>query len=1024
MTDLRGWPVPLQYAARFLCDSATPAFLGWGTDDLLLLNDAARTLLGVDDVDSVDGAASVRPLAQTWPAAAGVLAPAIERALAGESFQIEQPTRVLAPRGADGWLTLAFAPVRTLDGAVLGFSCSIGDAGALREAEAKFRVISDAMPQMVWSTLPDGYHDYYNGRWYNFTGMREGDTDGERWATMFHADDREAAWAAWRHALATGTPYEIEYRLRHHSGAWRWVLGRALPMHDAEGRIVRWMGTCTDIDDHKRNEEALHDAQLRLSAALGAGEIGTWTYDLLNDRVVADRNLATIFGVDEEAAAGGALAVYLARVHPDDLVHTRACIEDAVATGAAYECTYRVRGEDGSWRHVLARGKVTLDAAGRAAWLPGAVLDITRQKRAEAALVQSESRFRRLAESNVIGIMRFRLDGAIFDANQAVLDMLGYTRADLERGALGSYELTPDEWRAATARAMEQLRTSGRMENLVKEYLRKDGSRASVQMAAITVDEPPTEGLAVLVDISPIQAARRALQDSEARFRAIADNIPQLAWMTEADGQVAWYNNRWCEYTGLTLAQARGWGWRAVHHPDHVEAVSARYLDHIRRGAVWEDTFPMRGRDGRYRWFLSRAVPIRDDHGAIVRWFGTNTDVTAQRESADALRDADRRKDEFLAMLAHELRNPLAPIVAAAEFLRVGKADDARIRQVTAIIARQAGHMTGLIDDLLDVSRVTRGLVTLERGPARLADLIGEAVEQVRPQIDAKRHALALDLPPGDFQVFGDHKRLVQIFANLLGNAAKYTHDGGRIAVEVRAGAVDVEVAVCDNGIGMSAALVAQAFELFSQGERSADRAQGGLGIGLALVRSLVELHDGSVSVHSAGAGQGSRFAVVLPRYRGEAGVGAGAVAPQAAAGTAPATPLNVLIVDDNVDAARILGMVIEAAGHRTTVLHSPGQALDHAATHPVDVAVLDIGLPEFDGHELARRLRALPGLGAVALLAVSGYGQAQDRDQALAAGFDRHFVKPVRADDILQVLADVARTKPPRRARESGDPG
>ena len=782
MTDFTGaadalsaWPVPLQYAARFLFDAATPSFLGWGADARLLYNDAARILLNLDE----PGVAG-RPLAEAWPHARTALAPSIRRALAGEAFQVEQAARLLVRGREEGWLTLAFAPVRALDGAVLGFSCQIGDSSALREAEAKFRVISDAMPQMVWSTLPDGYHDYYNGRWYEFTGMHEGETDGERWATMFHADDREAAWTAWRHSLATGAPYEIEYRLRHHSGTYRWVLGRALPLRDPDGRIVRWMGTCTDIDDHKRNEEALHDAQLRLSAALGAGDIGTWTYDLVNDRVMADSNLATIFGVDERAAAGGALAAYLVRVHPDDLARTRACIEDAVANGSAYECTYRVRGQDGGWRHVLARGRVTPDAAGRAAWLPGVVLDITGQKRAEAALLQSESRFRRLAESNVIGIMRFRIDGAIFDANQAFLDMLGYTRADLERGELSSQKLTPDEWLPATARVMEQLRTTGRMENLIKEYFRKDGSRASVQMGGITVDEPPTEGVAVLVDISPIQAARRALQDSEARFRAIADNIPQLAWMTEADGAVSWYNNRWYEYTGLTPEAARAGGWAAAHHPDHAEAARLRYLDHVRRGDVWEDTFPLRGRDGRYRWFLSRAVPIRDDGGAIVRWFGTNTDVTAQRETADALRDADQRKDEFLAMLAHELRNPLAPIVAAADFLRVGRPDEARIRQVTAIIARQAGHMTGLIDDLLDVSRVTRGLVTLERGPVPLADLIDEAVEQVRPQVEAKRHRLELDVPGADVQVFGDHKRLVQIFANLFGNAAKYTHDGTR----------------------------------------------------------------------------------------------------------------------------------------------------------------------------------------------------------------------------------------------------
>jgi PAS domain S-box-containing protein len=466
--------------------------------------------------------------------------------------------------------------------------------------------------------------------------------------------------------------------------------------------------------------------------------------------------------------------------------------------------------------------------------------------------------------------------------------MLGYTREEFERDGLVSRDLTPPEWVEATARAMAQLRTVGRIENLVKEYFRKDGSRVSVQMGSITMDDPPTEGVAVMVDVTPIKDAQRAL------------------------------------------------------------------------------------------------------------------------------READRRKDEFLAMLAHELRNPLAPITAAADFLKVGRPDEERVRQVTTIIGRQARHMTGLIDDLLDVSRVTRGLITLERAPVPLAGAIAEAVEQVRPQVKAKGHHLELHLPSEEALVAGDRKRLVQVFANILGNAARYTPsqppDGGRIDLHLRVDDATVTVDVCDNGIGMTPDLTARAFDLFSQAERSADRAQGGLGIGLALVKSLVELHDGTVSAHSDGPGRGSRFTVVLPRLRVEgddAGSGPGTVQ------TAPPEhALEVLIVDDNVDAAQILAMYIEAVGHRATVWHSPGQALAYAAEHRPDLCVLDIGLPEFDGHELARRLRALPGMATLPLVAVSGYGQARDRDRALAAGFDRHFVKPVMAADILDVLGDVARRR------------
>jgi PAS domain S-box-containing protein len=747
-----GWPPALAHAARFMFDAATPMFLGWGEALGVLYNDASVPLLGAHHP-----AAFGRGL-HDWPEAWAELQPHVARALAGAAFQVELPAHALGEgAGAPPWLDLAFAPLRDLDGVVRGFSCLVAETTRLRAAEAEFRTITNAMPQMVWTTRPDGYHDYYNERWYDFTGVDAGATDGVGWSDMVHPDDRARTWETWQASLATGAPYEIEYRMRHRSGEYRWLLGRALPVRDAHGHIVRWMGTCTDIHQHKRNEEALR---------------------------------------------------------------------------------------------------------------------------------ASETRFRRLAESNVVGMVRYRMDGAIIDANQAFLDMLGYTRAEFEQGGLESRTLTPPEWTDATARAMEQLRTTGRVENLVKEYFRKDGSRASVQMGSVTLDDPPTEGLAVMIDVTPIQEARRAL------------------------------------------------------------------------------------------------------------------------------READRRKDEFLAMLAHELRNPLAPITAAADFLKVGHAHDPRIRQVQTIIARQARHMTGLIDDLLDVSRVTRGLITLERAPVALAGVIAEAVEQVRPQVKAKNHHLELHLPSDDAQVLGDRKRLVQVFANMLGNAARYTADGGRIDLHLRLESGRVMVDVCDNGIGMAPELTARAFELFSQAERSADRSQGGLGIGLALVKSLVELHDGTVSAHSDGPGRGSRFTVALPRLRGAADDAGDE--PVATGAAAPAEALDILIVDDNVDAAQILAMDIEAVGHRATVWHSPGKALAYAAAHRPDVCVLDIGLPEFDGHELARRLRAQPGMADVPLVAVSGYGQAHDRDRALAAGFDRHFVKPVMAADILAVLDDaIARRAP-----------
>ena len=364
-----------------------------------------------------------------------------------------------------------------------------------------------------------------------------------------------------------------------------------------------------------------------------------------------------------------------------------------------------------------------------------------------------------------------------------------------------------------------------------------------------------------------------------------------------------------------------------------------------------------------------------------------------------------QRKDEFLAMLAHELRNPLAPISSAAQLLRVLFADVPRIRDVSGVISRQVAHMTHLVDDLLDVSRVTRGLVTINQTTVELGAVLREAAEQIKPVIDARKHSLTLEIAPEALTVCGDRTRLVQVAANLLNNAAKYTPDGGVLHVSLARHDGMAVLQVRDNGIGIGADLLPVVFDLFTQAERTPDRAQGGLGLGLALVKKLVELHGGAVEAHSAGQGQGSTFTVRLPLLAASEG----AVAAPAAAAPASLGPLRILVVDDNVDAAQTLGMLLETAGHKVTVEHSAQGALARAGEGRFDIILLDIGLPDMSGHELAGALQQLPNCAGCALVAVSGYGQEQDRRLSREAGFDAHLVKPVPPDLLADTIARVA---------------
>ena len=494
------------------------------------------------------------------------------------------------------------------------------------------------------------------------------------------------------------------------------------------------------------------------------------------------------------------------------------------------------------------------------------------------------------------------------------------------------------------------------------------------------------------------QAALRAERD---RSRNIFDTIAEGFAVFDADWNIVEMNAEGLRLCRVTAEEAIGRShWEVFPHTADME-LGRMYRDVMRTrvasAAIYSHPFP----DGQRIWTEVRAYPMPD--GSIASFF---RDITDRKLAEEKLVEADRRKDEFLAMLAHELRNPLAPISAAAELLGIGTLDAARVRRSSTIIGRQVRHMTRLVDDLLDVSRVTRGLITLERAQVGMRGVVQEAVEQVRPAIEARRQKLSVHLPPSWATVEGDKARLVQVVANVLGNATKYTPETCAIDLRAEVRGDTLVISVRDEGIGMEAELTGRVFDLFAQAARSSDRSQGGLGLGLALVRNLVELQGGAVACSSPGLGKGSTFVITLP-LSARAAPEAAPAAPASAPAQAP-RPLKLLVVDDNVDAAETLGLLLAAHGHEVVVEHEPLMALDRARGSVPDVCLLDIGLPGIDGRELARRLQAQPETASSVLVAVTGYGQRQDREQAFAAGFQHHLVKPVDVEALLRLLDGV----------------
>lgn len=618
--------------------------------------------------------------------------------------------------------------------------------------------------------------------------------------------------------------------------------------------------------------------------------------------------------------------------------------------------------------------------------------------------LQAKANLAAIVSSSDDAIISKSLDGIVESWNAGAERIFGYSASE----AIGqpiTLLIPPDRLEEGHS-IIARLRAGVRIEHFETVRIAKDGRQIDI---SLTVSPIRDAGGAIIGaskvarDITEFKRAQRSLAASEERFRMIADNIVQLAWTCDTLGNVTWYNQRWLDYTGLTFDEMKGWDWRKVQHPDHVDRVIEGIQHSAESGEPWEDIFPLRSKDGAYRWFLARAVPIRDETGKVKCWFGTNTDVTERIQMEEALRNADRRKDEFLAVLAHELRNPLAPIRNSLHILRMTTLSDPAAERVVEMMERQVNHMVRLVDDLMEVSRITRGKIELRKESIEVAAIIRSAVETSRPLIDAAGHNLALAIPPEPLVLNGDPVRLAQVVANLLNNAAKFTEPGGQIWLDVQRENDAVAISVRDTGAGIPSGMLPRVFELFMQATPLANSAQGGLGIGLALVKSLVELHGGSVNVQSEGEGKGCEFIVRVPlSTTGDTTDAAGG---EAGPSDSPAR-CRVLVVDDNRDAANSLGMLLKLIGVEVQIAFNGPDALEALATFQPTVVLLDIGMPGMDGYEVARRIRRKPECKDVTLIAMTGWGQEEDRNRSRTAGFNHHMVKPPEFKALESLLA------------------
>jgi PAS domain S-box-containing protein len=738
----------------------------------------------------------------------------------------------------------------------------------------------------------------------------------------------------------------------------------------------------------------LHDNELLLRTALAAASAGTWSLDPATGELHWSKEMFDLFGLD--ASAGASTAAAVACMHPEDAATLVARRDEQLARGDHVDLEYRVLHPTRGTRWLHARGRRIAD--GR---VLGITMDVT-----ERRLVDDRLRLVMDAVPALISYvdtdLRYRFTNHAYEAWFGV-DRDHFVGMSM-REALG--EAAFERLKAR----IEQVLAGRHVQFESELRYRLGGTRyVRVEYVPDLRTDGSVAGFYVFVtDLSERRRAEQAqaellalVKASEERFRAMADAAPAVLWLTDKDNCLTFISRGWFDHTGQTVedAYAHGAGWMDMVHPEDRAAASEAFFSASAKRIPFELEYRLQRHEGGYRWALDAGRPRFDDQGAWLGYIGSVIDIHESVQARDSLREADRRKDEFLALLAHELRNPLAPISNALHLLNT-PGGSMHLERVREMLARQVNHMVRLVDDLMEASRITRGKLELKRNVIDLRDALRAAVETARPLVDRSHHTLQVNLPEEGLPVFGDAVRLAQVFANLLNNAAKYTPNGGHVTLTAQRDGTQVRVCVRDTGIGIESRNLPRVFEMFVQLDHGHARAQGGLGIGLSLARRIVEMHGGSIAAASEGADRGSEFTVKLPMVLAQSGSDIDEPADKRV------YRRRVLIVDDNRDAADSLAMLLASLGADVQVAHDGAAALRICADWQPEVVFLDLGMPGMDGFEVVRRLRAEPALQGTRVVALTGWSQDEDRRRTSAEGFDGHLVKPVDLSQLHAVLA------------------
>ncbi len=763
-------------------------------------------------------------------------------------------------------------------------------------------------------------------------------------------------------------------------------------------------------------DAAREAAEARLRLATRAARVAILEIDLARGALRVTENFVAVVGLALEAGEGLDLAAIAAgvleRVDPSDRGRVETALRRVLRGDAVAETALRIRGDDGRMRCLEASGSIERAPGDSPARAVVVLLDVTAHRRAEDTLRESEARYHSALTAGRMGSWETDLVARTRTWSKEGMALFGLGLAG-GRGRVGGED---DEYRQAMHPDDRHLEShyhalADRQDSFLAEYriVRPDGAIVWLSGRGLVVARQP-DGRAqrlvsIVADVTERKQAEEVLRVERERLELALRAGQMGAYDLNMRNDVLWWSPQTYDVFGQspqTFVPTRESVF-ALIDPDDRESFQRERAAAIAERRPFTHEFRIVRPDGRLAWIGHRGQAEYDSEGRPVRNFGIATDITERKQAEQALREADRKKDAFIATLAHELRNPLAPIRNAVSILRQADPTPAQVGWCRDLIDRQVRQMSRLLDDLLDVSRLTRGSVCLRRERLAVATVVEEAIEVARPFIDEAGHAFTVTMADEPLAVDGDLTRLAQALSNILINAAKYTDPNGRIALTVEREGDEMVTCISDTGIGIAADQMERIFEMFGQAKPALERAQGGLGIGLSLARGLIELHGGRIGVRSEGAGAGSEFVVRLPL----APPGSLPARPPAVDAAAPAAARTrrVLVADDLRDAADSLHLLLESMGHEVHVAYDGTQALEMAEALRPDVVLLDLGMPSLNGYDTCRHIRAQPWGDSILLIAHTGWGQPDDRRRTREAGFDHHMVKPIDPDELEALL-------------------